>query len=173
MEYEITIEQIERDINTLNEEFTKMSGVWEHYDGDECAFISENELELCKGISSRYPFEYNYKPSEFDKNPNNLDEDWSNVKFDVDDFNNNNIDDDNYVKVDAVADDFRQELIGMLDKLKEELKWLPKRFHEEFIELICECPQDRHSIRKNCEYFSESILDELTKEEKSRMFVTL
>ena len=95
------------------------------------------------------------------------------IKFDIDDFNNNNIDDDNYVKVDAVADDFRREFIRMLESLKKELEWLPSRFREEFLTIICDSEQTAKSIRKNAEYFSESILDELTKEEKNRMFVRL
>ena len=61
----------------------------------------------------------------------------------------------------------------MLEQLKKELEWLPPRFRMEFVELICECEQDAHSIRKNCEFFTDNIMNELTEEENSQMFVTL
>ena len=174
--YTISLAQIKTDIKMLNNKFTAFGGAWEHEDGSPygCTPIAEQELALVKGIASRYPFKYEYDPSEFDKNPYDLREDWSDIKFDIDDFNKNNINTDNYEKVDAVASDFKEELIGMLSKLKEELEWLPPRFRYEFLsEVICTCEQDRHSVRKNSEYFAETIDDELTKEERSKMFITL
>ena len=148
--YTISLAQIETDIKMLNNQFIAFSGGWEQNDGDYgCIDISRQELELVKGIASRYPFKYN-------------------------DFKNNNVNKHNYDKVDAIATDFKEDLIGMLDKLKEELEWLPPRFRYEFLsEIICTCEQDRHSIRKNSEYFAEAIDDELTKEERSKMFITL
>ena len=173
--YTISIAQIETDIKRLNYEFTAFGGAWEHEDGNPygCVPIAEQELALVKGIASRYPFKYEYNPSEFNKNPNDLSEDWSHIQFSTTDFVENNINEDNYEKVDAVAYDFQQELIGMLSKLKEELEWLPPRFRMEFVDLICQCEQDAHSIRKNCEFFTDEIMDELTEKENSEMFVVL
>lgn len=172
--YTISIQQINSDIDTLNRNFERFGGAWEYNDGDYgCISIAEDELMLCKGISDRYPFKYQYNPSDFDKNPNDLDEDWSDIKFDINDFNKNNVNKTNYDKVDAVADDFRIVLIAMLESLKKEIQWLPSRFRQEFIENICENPQTARSIRKNCEYFAEEIDNELTAEEKAKMFVTL
>ena len=172
--YKISLNQIKFDIDTLKNEFEQFSGAWEYNDGDYgCISIAENELALCKGISNRYPFEYKYDPSEFDKNPNDLSEDWSNIKFDINDFNTNNVNKENYNKVDAVAFDFQEELIGMVDQLKTELEWLPPRFRAEFVEIICQCDQDRHSVRKNCEFFTDDIMSELTEEEDSQMFIRL
>ena len=112
--YTISIQQINSDIDTLNRNFERFGGAWEYNDGDYgCISIAEDELMLCKGISDRYPFEYQYNPSDFDKNPNDLDEDWSDIKFDINDFNENNVNKTNYDKVDAVADDFRIDLIAM------------------------------------------------------------
>ena len=172
--YVISLKQIKTDIKTLINEFQAMSGAWEYNDGDYgCISIAKDELELCKGIANRYPFEYQYKPSEFNKNPSDYDEDWSDIKFNIDDFNNNNVNEDNYDKVDAVASDFKDTLIGMLTKLKGELEWFPPRFRYEFVELLCMSPQDRHSIRKNAEYFAENINEELTEKEQKQMFVIL
>ena len=169
--YRISIKQTNADIKMLNNYFLQYSGAWEQNDGGYgCISIAEKELELVKGIASRYPFKYQYNPSEFDKNPSDLSEDWSDIKFDIDDFENNNVNESNYDKVDAVASDFKEELIGMLDKLKSELEWLPPRFRQEFVEIICECPQTAKTIRKNSEYFAEQINDELTEEEKEKMF---
>lgn len=172
--YRISIKQIQTDIKMLNNYFLQYSGAWEQNDGDYgCISIAEQELELVKGIASRYPFEYQYNPSAFDKNPSDLSEDWSNIKFDIDDFINNNVNKYNYDKVDAVADDFKEELIGMLDKLKEELEWLPPRFRQEFVDTICCCSQDRHSVRKNCEFFTDDIMSELSEKEQEQMFIKL
>lgn len=96
-----------------------MSQDWEYNDGDEdCIDIAEQELLLVKKIASEYPYikKYNYKPSDFDKNPNDMDEDWSDIKFDNDDFINNNVNEDNYRKVDAVAFDMKEYLIEQLQK---------------------------------------------------------
>ena len=174
--YTISLAQIKTDIKMLNNQFIAFGGAWEHEDGNAngCKPIAEKELALCKGIADRYPFTYQYDPSEFDKNPCDLSEDWSDIKFDIDDFNKDNINTDNYEKVDAVASDFKEELVGMLSKLKEELEWLPPRFRYEFLsEVICTCEQDRHSVRKNAEYFAEAIDNELKEKERSKMFITL
>lgn len=171
----ISIKQLNLDAKLLNIDFIKYSGAWERDDGEYgCIDIAREELELVKGLASRYPFEYKYNPSEFDKNPNDLDEDWSDIKFDIEDFNKNNVNKDNYNKVDAVASDFKEQLIAMLKQLKSELEWLPPRFRQEFIEeVIGSSNQDAHSVRKNCEFFSDAIIDELTEEEQSRMFITV
>ena len=60
-------------------------------------------------------------------------------------------------------------------KLKNEyttkcMEMLPERFREEFLDMLKESPQTLHSIRKNHEMFLETILDELTKEEKEAIF---
>ena len=171
--YKISLAQIETDIKMLKHQFIGLGKVWESRDGDGCYDIAEEELLLVKAIAERYPFKYEYEPSDFDRNPNDLSEDWSDIKFDVNDFESNNVNKANYIKVDAVAFDFKEELIGMLSKLKEELEWLPPRFRMEFVELICECEQDAHSVRKNCEFFTDNIMNELTEEEESKMFITL
>lgn len=171
----ISIKQLNLDIKMLNIKFTAYGGVWEQEDGEYgCIDIARKELELVKNIASRYPFEYEYDPSEFDKNPNNCDEDWSDIKFNIEDFSENNVNKNNYNKVDAVASDFKQKLIRMLKQLKEELEWLPVRFRQEFIEeVIASCNQDAHSVRKNSEFFSDAIMDELTEEENKQMFITI
>lgn len=171
----ISIKQMNLDIELTNIQFINYGGAWEQEDGGYgCIDIARKELELVKNVASRYPFEYEYDPSEFDKNPNDLDEDWSDIKFDIEDFNENNVNKDNYDKVDAVAYDFKEELIKMLTQLKEELEWLPPRFRQEFIEeVIGSSNQDAYSIRKNCEFFSDAIIDELTEEERNRMFITI
>lgn len=171
----ISIKQLNLDMKMLNMKFTAYGGAWEQEDGEYgCIDIARKELELVKNVASRYPFKYKYNPSEFDKNPSDLNEDWSDIKFDIEDFNENNVNENNYNKVDAVAFDFKEELIGMLKQLKEELEWLPPRFRQEFIEeVIGSCNQDAHSVRKNCEFFSDAIMDELTEEEENRMFITI
>ena len=172
--YKISIKQINTDIKMLTNHFLEYGGAWVQNDGDYgCVSIAEQELELVKRIASRYPFEYQYNPSEFDKNPSDFDEDWSDIKFDNDDFNNNNVNEENYIKVDAVAFDFKDQLIEMLSQLKKELEWFPPRFRYEFTEVICSCEQDAKSVRKNAEYFAETIEEELTKEEKEEMFITI
>lgn len=175
--YKISLNQIKNDIEYLNYQFIKFSGAWEHEDGDAygCTPIAEQELNLVKNIASKYPFEYHYNPSEFDENSKYHSDEWYTKDiFTIDDFNKNNVTTANYGKVDAIAFDYQQELIGMLSKLKEELEWLPPRFRNKFLsEVICTCEQDRHSIQKNSEYFAEAITNELTKEEKSKMFVIL
>lgn len=173
-EYKISIEQIDADIKTLNREFERFGGAWEFEDGGYgCISIAENELELCKGIADRYPFIYKYEPSNFDHNPNDLSEDWSDMIFTVEDFNHNIANGSNYDKVDAVAFDFKDNFIAMLESLKKEIQWLPSRFRQEFVELICECQQTANSIRKNCEYFADEIDNELTADEKNRMYTIL
>lgn len=174
--YEISISQMEFDINNLEYEFTKMGGAWENEDGDAygCTPIAEKELELVKGIASRYPFFWEYNPSEYGKNSEYYEDEWyAEDTFTVDDFNQNNVTIDNYGKVDAVAFVMQNDLIDFLKQLIQEIKWLPSRFEQEFITIICEAPQTATSIRKNAEYFSESILDELTEKEKRQMFVAL
>lgn len=171
----ISIKQLNLDIKMLTIDFLQYGGAWVQEDGEYgCINIAEKELELVKNVASRYPFEYKYDPSEFDINPNDFDEDWSDIKFDITDFNNNNVNEDNYNKVDAVAFDFKDKLIEMLEQLKKELEWLPVRFRQEFIEeVISSSNQDAHSIRKNCEFFSDDIMDELTEEERNKMFITI
>ena len=171
----ISIKQMNLDIELTNIQFITYSGAWEADDGESgCIDIARKELDLVKNVASRYPFEYEYDPSEFDKNPNDLDEDWSDIKFDIKDFNASNVNSDNYDKVDAVASDFKEQLIAMLKQLKSELEWLPVRFRQEFIEeVIGSSNQDAYSIKKNCEFFSDTIMDELTEEEKNIMFVRI
>lgn len=169
----ISINQIKKDISTLNDEFLKCSGIWEWEDGGfSCVSVSERELALVKGIAKRYPFKYEYEPSNFEQDVTL--EDISQIAFDIDDFEQDIINEINYMTVDSVASDFKDELVMMLTQLKNELEWLPPRFREEFIvNFICQCPQDSHSVRKNCEYFADTIVDELTEEEKSSMYITI
>lgn len=118
----MNLEQINQDIKYLETEFLKFSGIWEYNDGDYgCIDIAREELELCKGIASRYPsFTYNYDPTEFNKNPSDLAEDWSDIKFSIEDYNNNNVNEKNYDKVDAIAFDFKEKLTTALKQLKKE-----------------------------------------------------
>lgn len=109
-------EQIEFDIDTLNTEFTKMSGIWEYNDGDPyaCTDLSIKELTLVKNIAKRYPdFKYIYEPEEFCK----YDEWYDDQIFTLEDFENDNIHNENYGKVDAVAFDMKEELVNFLEKL--------------------------------------------------------
>ena len=166
--YKISINQIKRDIQTLREEFLKCSGIWEWEDGDICCTdVAERELSLVKGIAERYPFEYKYDPSDFD----DLHDTIAEYSFSTNDFEKTIITEDNYCIADEVASDFKDELIAMLDQLKTEIEWLPPRFRQEFVDLVCECPQDRHSIRKNCEFFTDNIMNELTSSDKELMFI--
>ena len=57
--------------------------------------------------------------------------------------------------------------------INKELESLPKRFHEDFIEMMESAPQTVKSIRKNTEFFLDNIMDELTEEEKKEMFTEL
>ena len=166
--YKISIHQIKRDIKTLREEFLKCNGVWEWEDGDtSCTEIAKRELLLVQGIAKRYPFEYEYDPSDFDDLHSTLSE----YSFSTDDFKKVIINEDNYCIADEVASDFKDELIAMLDQFKTELEWLPPRFRQEFVDLLCFCPQDSHSVRKNCELFTDNILNELTSDDKEQMFM--
>lgn len=169
--YKISLNQIKDDIESLNYQFIKFSGAWEHEDGDayECTPIAEKELNLVKSFASRYPFKYRYNPSEFDENSKYHSDEWyAEDIFTINDFNKNNVTPANYGKVDAVAFDFQQELINMLEQFKKELEWFPPRFREEFVELICVCNQDAHSIRKNSDFFYDEIVNELTEKEKNK-----
>ena len=174
--YTISLAQINTDIKMLNNQFIAFGGAWENEDGDPygCTPIAEQELKLVKGIASRYPFKYEYDPSEFDENSKYYSDEWyAEDIFTIDDFNKNNVTTNNYGKADAVAFCFKCDLVEMLEQFKKELEWLPPRFRMEFVELICECEQDAHSIRKNCEFFTDNIMNELTEEENSEMFVKL
>ena len=174
--YKISINQIKFDIEQLKEEFTKFSGAWEYEEGDEygCTPIAKKELELVKNVASRYPFKYEYNPSDFDENSKYYSDEWyAQDIFTIEDFNNNDVTTHNYGKADAVAFCFYNELIEMLQKLQQELEFLPPRFRAEFLETICYCNQDAHSIRKNAELFLDNIMDELTEEEKSKKFVVI
>ena len=173
----INIKQINADIKMLNNDFIAYGGAWENEDGDAygCTPIALKELQLVKNISSRYPFEYEYDPSDFDENSKYYSDEWyAKDIFTIDDFNKNNVTTKNYGKADAVAFCFKSELVEMLEQLKTELEWLPPRFRQEFIEeVIGSSNQDAHSIRKNCEFFSDAIMDELTEEEENKMFIKL
>lgn len=57
--------------------------------------------------------------------------------------------------------------------INKELKTLPKRFHEEFLEMMYSCPQTLKTVRKNTEFFLDEIMDELTEEEKEQMFICI
>lgn len=170
-DYDISIFSIERDIDMLevqfraNErgiEYWKIDGKIEPL-GVSIDLIAE-QIKLVKRMSKRYPFEY--EVSEYD----NLGGKYSNIKYDLRD----RIEEKNYLKAHEVALDFKDKLVVMLKALKSELKWLPPRFRKEFIEdIICQSPQDAHSVIKNCEYFSNEIMDELADEEKSRMYIEL
>ena len=65
----------------------------------------------------------------------------------------------------------------MVDKVQKainkELEFLPKRFHEDFIEMMESAPQTINTVRKNTEFFLDNIMDELTEEEKKEMFTEL
>ena len=166
--YKISLNQIQSDIKNLNYEFIQCSGIWEWENGDtSCTTISKRELALVKGIANRYPFEYEYDPSDFGQDTD------SEFRFTVNQFNNSNITEDNYIVADSVASDFKDNLVAMLKKLKEELEFLPPRFREEFLEIICYCKQDAHSVKKNAELFLDNIMDELTEEERKKMFVVI
>ena len=168
VEKKISIESIENDINYLDLEFRDLAHKWQYSDAMSNTMIAEKELSIVKMVASKYPsFAYEYEPKKFKQN-------WysSNI-FTQEDFIKNNVNDSNYGKVDAVAFDMQQNLTAFLKTLKKELEWFPSRFREEFLNIVYDGQQDAKSIRKNAEYFSESILDELTKEEKNRMFVTL
>lgn len=53
------------------------------------------------------------------------------------------------------------------------IKTLPERFEKEFIEMLEASPQTLNSIRKNHEMYLETILDELTEEEREMCFISL
>lgn len=57
--------------------------------------------------------------------------------------------------------------------IRKELESLPKRFHKDFIEMMESAPQTLNSVRKNTEFFLDDIMDELTEEEKKKMFIEL
>ena len=64
-----------------------------------------------------------------------------------------------------------------MDKIQQainkELESLPKRFHEDFIEMMESAPQTINTVRKNTEFFLDNIMDELTEEERKEMFIKL
>ena len=170
VEKKISIESIENDINYLDLEFRDLAHKWEYSDKISNETIAQKELSIVKIVAEKYPsFKYEYEPTEFEK----YDEWYDNDIFTQEDFAINNVTSDNYGKADAVAFDMQQNLIAFLETLKKELEWFPSRFREEFLSIVYDGQQDAKSIRKNAEYFSESILDELTEEEKASMFVEL
>ena len=170
-DYDISIFSIERDIDMLevqfraNErgiEYWKVDGKIEPL-GVSIDLIAE-QIKLVERMSKRYSFEY--EVSEYD----NLGGKYSNIKYNLRD----EIGEKNYLKAHEVALDFKEKLVIMLKALKSQLKWIPPRFRREFIEdIICESPQDAHSVIKNCEFFADVIMGELTDEEKNRMFISL
>lgn len=170
-DYDISIFVIKSDIDFLETQFdTNEAGIeyWKIDGKIEPLGITidliEEEMKIVKRIGKRYPFEY--EVSEYD----NLGGKYSNIEYDLRD----RIGEKNYLKAHEVALDFKDKLVTMLKALKSELEWLPPRFRREFIEdVICQSPQDAHSVIKNCEYFADEIMDELTDEEKSEMFITL
>ena len=170
-DYDISIFVIKSDIDTLETQFRENERSIEYWKingkieplGVTIDLIAE-QIKLLKRISKRYPFEY--EVSEYD----NLGGKYSNIDYDL----RYGIGEKNYLKAHEVALDFKDKLVVMLKALKSQLEWLPPRFRREFIEdVICQCPQDAHSVIKNCEYFADGIMDELADEEKSRMFIGL
>lgn len=170
IEKTVSIEDIKNDIEYLELEFDDLAHKWEYSDEISNETIAQKELSICKMISKEYPsFKYEYEPTKFENNNA-----WyNNDIFTQEDFATNNVTSDNYGKADAVAFDMKQSLTAFLETLIRELEWLPSRFREEFLTIVYDGEQTAKSIRKNAEYFSESILDELTEEEKASMFVTL
>lgn len=168
-DYDISIFSIERNIDLLevqfrtNErgiEYWKIDGKIEPL-GITIDLIAE-QIKLVKRMSKWYPFEY--EVSEYE----NLGGKYSNIEYGLRD----EIGEKNYLKAHEVAIDFKDKLIVMLKALKSQLEWLPPRFRREFIEdVICQSPQDAYSVIKNCEFFADVIMGELTDEEKERMFV--
>lgn len=57
--------------------------------------------------------------------------------------------------------------------IKDYLKMLPVRFHDEFMNEVVVDKKDTKGLRKAFEYYLEDILDELTQEEKDNIFVTI
>lgn len=166
----VSIEAIENDIQYLEKEFNDLASQWKYSDEISNETIAQKELSICKMISKEYPsFKYEYEPAEFENNNA-----WySNDIFTQEDFATNNVTSYNYGKADAVAFAMKENLLAFLLTLKTELQWLPSRFREEFLSIVYDGEQTAKSIRKNAEYFSESILDELTEEEKASMFIAL
>lgn len=170
IEKKVSIKEIENDIQYLEEEFNDLASQWEYSDKISNETIAQKELSIVKMIAKEYPsFKYEYEPAEFEK----YDKWYGDNIFTQEDFATNNVTSDNYGKADAVAFDMQQNLLAFLLTLKTELQWLPSRFREEFLTIVYDGEQTAKSIRKNSEYFAESILDELTEEEKASMFVTL
>lgn len=170
IEKTVSIEDIKNDIEYLELEFDDLAHKWEYSSELSNTTIAQKELSIVKMVAKEYPsFQYEYEPQEFENNNA-----WyNNDIFTQEDFATNNVTSDNYGKADAVAFDIKQGLIAFLETLIRELEWLPSRFREEFLSIVYDGQQDAKSIRKNAEYFSESILDELTEEEKALMFIEL
>ena len=105
--------QAKQDIDTLNFSFAQMSGAWEWNDGEPyaCVDIAKEELELVKAIASRYnEFEYEYIESKWTKF-----DDFEDMYFSKKDFENENVNENNYILVDAVAYDMCTELTIYLE----------------------------------------------------------
>lgn len=170
IEKKISIKKIENDIKYLESEFNDLAHKWQYSDEISNETIAQKELSIVKMVAEKYPsFKYEYEPTEFEK----YDEWYNDDIFTQEDFATNNITSNNYGKADAVAFNMQQNLIAFLETLKKELEWFPSRFREKFLSIVYDGEQTAKSIRKNAEYFSESILDELTEEEKASMFIEL
>ena len=104
----------ERDIETLELEFAKISGIWEYEDGNAytCFHLAKKELILVKNIAKRYDFELKYDSSSYE-----CDEWWGEDEFSLEDFKNNHVTVDNYRKADAAAFDLKEKLIAHLKTL--------------------------------------------------------
>lgn len=59
------------------------------------------------------------------------------------------------------------------ERINQAFETIPSRFHDDFAEVINSCEQTVKSVRKNEEYFLDNIMDELTEEEKKKMFTQL
>ena len=101
----------QKDIETLEREFAKISGVWEYEDGDAyaCFHLARKELELVKIIAERHYIKLEYDPSKFE-----CDEWWGDDDFSCEDFEKNNVTVDNYGKADAVAFEMKEMLVKYL-----------------------------------------------------------
>ena len=57
-------------------------------------------------------------------------------------------------------------------EIRNQLRYLPKRFHEEFVcDLLCSSgPQTIRTIQKNWEMYWETIYNELSRDEKEGYF---
>lgn len=108
----IDIEDAKADIEKLNIKFKKLSNEWENCDGNpsECDTIALTELLLVKGVANKYKgFIFEYKESDY--TDTKYDEWYEFQSFTEEDFENDNINDKNFGKADAVAFDMKTELV--------------------------------------------------------------